>query len=100
MKNLPRNIIVKGKKYKIVREKNMKNEFGEELDGTCDKETHTIALNSALKGGDIKSTFLHECLHAVVKECNLNELLTDEGEECIVANMESFIMEKFVIYLK
>jgi len=100
MKPIPESIDICGKIYKIKYVKNLKDEEGSELDGCVDKKKPIIYLCKDLKGGDLKSTFIHECFHAVVRQCNLSELVTFKDEECIVANLEQFIENKFVIYLK
>jgi len=97
---IPKKINVKGQNYKIKFVKNLKNEEGEECDGLCDRKKRLIEIDSALKGGDLKSTFIHECLHAVVIECSLHEVISYGAEEIIVGNMESFLMKHWRLYLK
>ena len=97
---LPKKINIKGQDYTIIRVKDLVNEDGEALEGACCGVFKTIELCKTLKGGDLKSTFIHECLHAVMIECKLGELISSRGEETIVGNMEYFLMDKFRMNLK
>ena len=58
--------------------------------GDTDKGRKRIRIDLANNRGltDLKSTLLHECLHAILAQSGIDNMLTDEVEEAIVVALE------------
>ena len=74
---LPKSVIVKGTKYKIILRK-----LSPELCGECCKQSKTIYINTFLKNPiSIYETYVHELCHAYICEYNLDMVVSHEIEE-------------------
>lgn len=70
----------RSRRYKIVYKTNLKNEEGEELDGTCDPPSNKnpqIEIDPTLDDKAELETHVHEAMHAVFPD--LNEDAVESG---------------------
>jgi hypothetical protein len=95
---IPKHIDVKGVRYKIKIEPDIKNKAGEDLDGYTCSEKKIIAINSALKNGmDLDNTYIHEVFHAHIDEMHLREVIKDGVEEIIAQTLSRFITDNYYL---
>jgi hypothetical protein len=79
---IPRQIIIKGEKWKIRRKTGLKHEK-KVVWGLCDYDTRVIWLERNLSPDQLMQTWLHEFNHACIMELHveleddLNEVLSD-----------------------
>ncbi len=85
-----RTIPIMGQKYSIEYHANIKTDDKDEVYGDTDKGRKRIRIDLANNRGlaDLKSTLLHECLHAILAQSGIDNMLTDEVEEAIVVALE------------
>jgi len=65
---IPRKLKVGPHTYKVRRKKKIVDEEGHELRGECRVEERVILLQSGLKNTRLCETFLHEVMHAIDEE--------------------------------
>ena len=78
--NEPHSLHVFGTKYRLKRLSRLSKRG---LDGECDKESKTIAVDAALKGEQYWECLLHELFHAVERECSIEQAVPLEVLEII-----------------
>lgn len=85
-----KTIPIMGQKYNVEYYASIRTEDKEEVYGDTDKGKKRIRidLNNNKKPTDLRSTLLHECLHAILAQSGIDNLLTDEVEETIVVAIE------------
>ena len=74
--NIPKIVNICGQEFKIVYKNKMLDEEDCELFGYCYTENCVIYLQKNLNDAKLKEVFLHECIHAIDENLNL-----DLGEE-------------------
>mgnify|MGYP003128821100 CR=1 FL=1 len=95
---IPKHVTVKGVKYKVVIEADLKNERGEALDGYCNKLDKVIKIDAALKNGkDRDNTYIHEVFHAILYEAHVHEVFTEGIEEIVVQNLSRYITDNYML---
>lgn len=93
---IPKEISIKGTKYKIKR-----NFISDDEYGRCDSFTKTINIHPSVTGELLKATFMHEVFHALVFELGLRQAsFSHDIEEVLVENLANFVCEKFKLQLK
>ena len=85
-----RTIPIMGQKYKILYYNTVKTDDAANVFGDTDKDKKRIRvdLSNCKTAALVKCTLLHECIHAVLAQSGLDNLLTDEVEEAIVRAIE------------
>ena len=98
---IPKTITVYGKKYKIKRMKNMKDEKGNDLLGLHESDKALISIDSELKGEQLIKVFMHELGHAVQDRVGVDQCeISSDLQEIIVESMATFLSETFHFRLK
>lgn len=88
-----RFITILGVKVKIKYVKSLLCEIEDDpLDGAFDAKTMTIFISES---SDIKSTILHEALHACLELSGVRSLLSNKVEESIVCALENSLKNYF-----
>lgn len=64
MKQVPKSVQVNGKRWRVI----LKPLNHRGLDGLCRPDVREIHIDSALVGDERAETFLHELMHACVRE--------------------------------
>ena len=88
----PRFIMLSGVKVAIKYTSKIMYDGDDELLGAFCPDTMTIHIS---KHSDIKSTLLHESVHAVLHISGCAERLTNSSEEAIVTAMEYGLRDYF-----
>jgi len=97
---IPKTIDVKGKLWKVEYKWNLSDE-GTLCDGLCDDTLRTIFINRATPKEQRAGIFMHELLHALYYELNLQEAtFSEDVEEILVENTVQFLLDKFSLRLK
>ena len=84
---IPRHILIKGTKYKIKKNFDFKDK---EMLGLCDKQNKIIYLSKHQTDKELRNTFIHELLHALLQETALDASL-DQLEEPLCYAISEFI---------
>ncbi len=71
MTKIPRSFLLKGKRWKVLRPRSIKQD-GAPCDGLCIWHTRTIQVCSDLPPIEARQVFLHELVHAVIYEAHIN----------------------------
>ena len=88
----PRYIMISGVKVNIKYTSKIMYDGDDELYGAFCPDTMTIHIS---KRSDIKSTLLHEAVHAVLHISGCAERLTNSAEEAIVTAIEYGLRDYF-----
>ena len=89
------NFEVFGKKYKVMKEKDL------DSDGAFYPDTKTIKVKTCIKGRNLTHTYLHEIFHAFVDRLNLESAnLSPDLEEMIADNFPEVLLDNFEIKIK
>lgn len=85
-----KSVPVMGQKYSIEYYDNIKTDDKEDVYGDTDKGKKRIRIDLSNNKSQslVRSTLLHEVLHAILSQSGLDNLLTDEVEEAIVVAIE------------
>lgn len=85
-----KSIPILGRRYSLHYHENIKTSDGENIFGDTDKNKKCIRidLKHCKAESDLKDTVLHECIHAILAQSGIDNLLTDEVEEAIVVAIE------------
>lgn len=98
---IPKSIIVYGKKYKVKRVKDLKDDKGILISGLHEYDKGLISLDTKLKSVELDQTFFHELGHAVQERVGVNQgEISDDLKEVIVDSMATFLAETFHFRLK
>ena len=84
---VPKSINVFGTVYKIKRTKNFEHM------GLCHRDTKLIEIDAALKGSELKQTYLHEVFHALMDELGITEIVDDQLEEIICESFSKMVLK-------
>lgn len=87
----PKTVQIHDVKYKVK----VKKRLAYDRYGECHFNKREIHLSES--AGELESTFLHEVLHAVLYETNLDKLIKDEDEERLVLGLEEALIKVFHI---
>lgn len=68
---IPKEVNICGQTFKIIYKKNLQQD-GQDLLGLCDVNSCAIYLKTGLTEQKKKEVFLHECIHAIAENLNLN----------------------------
>lgn len=91
---VPKQVIVKGKTYSVQLKENI-NHDGHDCDGLMDPSAYTISIVKSLRARDLKQTFLHEWLHAILHESGISVTSVEpDNIEIIVENISNELMDK------
>ena len=71
---LPKRVKIRGKWWKVVLQKNPKDDDGKPCYGHCDTHSYILTIDSELDADDMLETFIHEYIHA----CNHEAGIADE----------------------
>jgi len=86
---LPKQISILGRVY-IVKRVRMHDY------GCCDPTTAEIHVRRGLKGDDLSSTFLHECIHAILYESGVEHRWDDANfTESVVRALDNGLSRAF-----
>jgi Zn-dependent peptidase ImmA (M78 family) len=101
---IPKRFTYKGKRWRVIIEKNLKADDGEEVDGLCDFDKRIIYLDGTLKRRKLFETFYHELGHVVVFEAHINpgvrfsegieEVLCDAFADLLITNFSHLKWKK------
>jgi len=94
---IPKKIKVGPHVYKVVRKKKIIDENGDELRGECRAEERVILIQSGLKNTRLCETFLHEIVHAIDEE---NQMELGENRVNIIGlNLMQIIVDNKLDFL-
>lgn len=82
----PESVVALGVPFKVVYTKMLKKDYGK-----TDCNDRLISIRAGLTGDTLRSTIIHEWLHAVLHVSGQSEHLSDEQEEALVVTMEHAI---------
>lgn len=77
--DIPNEIKLGWRKYKIQHVKNLKDEEGQELYGQIDYNNKIIKLEESLTEDFKKVVFIHEVFHGIFNSMGRNDLKDDEN---------------------
>ena len=78
MKRLPKTVTINGKPWRVV----LKPLFAKGFYGLCLRTAREIQIDDTITGDEREETFLHELMHACIRE-----RVSDEAEERLVDRM-------------
>ena len=81
---LPKTVVVKGAKYKVIVTPNVVDDDGKPCMGLHDHDSKEILIDKNMTAKEKRTTFLHELFHAYCYECNIREGLDSQMEEVLV----------------
>ena len=86
---IPRQFLIKGKRWTVRRTKDLKDENEEPCSGLTDVTNRVIELDKSLTGDDLEWVFWHEYGHAFLYEAGVTGNtggLSDLAEEIVCDN--------------
>lgn len=90
---LPRNIEIFGKKFKIIKSKDL-HEIG--IAGRIHYDNSIIEISTELDDQEMLQTLLHECFHGIFRRCSIIQAnVSHDIEEVIVDSFSTWLVENF-----
>lgn len=87
----PNRLFIAGHWYKVTLKKSLKDENGQDLEGQVDNAKNMIRIVRGLCKSRKKEVLLHEAVHAISYNLNLN--LTEKQVEALGREILVFIRE-------
>jgi Zn-dependent peptidase ImmA (M78 family) len=95
---IPRKMKIKGNDWTIKKQKEVKDDDGNECLGLCVYEHRKILLEKGMEKSEEIEIFFHELLHAILHEVHLD--IGRQADEMLVEALTQEIFKNFNVKIK